>query len=189
MCIRHSKRTQLKQPRAETREKLDEQSLKLNTCMAATQFQPKKVPASAAVALWDQLYTWGRPVKSKQVVYWHSKGKKSTKPTLHIGGKCITKHLCGLVVIVSGYITEMYSVSCEVRTEFIYVMQKKVDRLCGLVVKSSWLHNGDVFSFLWGTNWIYICYVEESRPPLWSSGQSSWLHNGDLLCFMWGTNW
>jgi hypothetical protein len=23
--------------------------------------------------------------------------------------------------------------------------------------------------------YIYICYVEESRPPLWSSGQSSWL--------------
>jgi hypothetical protein len=22
---------------------------------------------------------------------------------------------------------------------------------------------------------MYICYVEESRPPLWSSGQSSWL--------------
>jgi hypothetical protein len=38
-------------------------------------------------------------------------------------------------------------------------------------------------------NWIYICYVEESRPPLWSSGQSSWLHNGDVLCFLWGTNW
>jgi hypothetical protein len=29
--------------------------------------------------------------------------------------------------------------------------------------------------FLWGTNWIYKCYVEESRPPVWSSGQSSWL--------------
>jgi hypothetical protein len=29
--------------------------------------------------------------------------------------------------------------------------------------------------FLWGTNWIYVCYVEESKPPLWSSGQSSWL--------------
>jgi hypothetical protein len=28
---------------------------------------------------------------------------------------------------------------------------------------------------MWGTNWICICYVEESRPPLWSSGQSSWL--------------
>jgi hypothetical protein len=38
--------------------------------------------------------------------------------------------------------------------------------------QSSWLHNGDV---VWGTNWIYICYVEESRPPLWSSDQSSWL--------------
>jgi hypothetical protein len=25
-------------------------------------------------------------------------------------------------------------------------------------------------------------YVEESRPPLRSSGQSSWLHNGDVLC-------
>jgi hypothetical protein len=34
-----------------------------------------------------------------------------------------------------------------------------------------------------------MCYVEESRPPLWSSGQSSWLHNGDVLCFLWGTNW
>jgi hypothetical protein len=22
---------------------------------------------------------------------------------------------------------------------------------------------------------MYICYVEESRPPLWSSGHSSWL--------------
>jgi drug/metabolite transporter (DMT)-like permease len=43
--------------------------------------------------------------------------------------------------------------------------------------------------FLWGTNWIYICYVEESRPPLWSSGQSSWLQFGDVLCLLWGTNW
>jgi hypothetical protein len=30
--------------------------------------------------------------------------------------------LCGLVVIVPGYTTEMYCVSCKVRTEFIYVM-------------------------------------------------------------------
>jgi hypothetical protein len=37
--------------------------------------------------------------------------------------------LCGLVVRVLGY-----CVSCEVRTEFIYVMWKKVDRLCGIVV-------------------------------------------------------
>jgi hypothetical protein len=42
--------------------------------------------------------------------------------------------------------------------------------------QSSWLYSGDVLWFLWGTNWIYKCYVEESRPPLWSSGhQSSWL--------------
>jgi hypothetical protein len=41
--------------------------------------------------------------------------------------------LCGLVVRVLGYTTEMYCASCEVRTE------------CK-------------------------CYVEESRPPLWSSG-------------------
>jgi hypothetical protein len=39
------------------------------------------------------------------------------------------------VIRVSGYTTEMYCVSCEVRTEFIYVMQKEVDRLCGLVVR------------------------------------------------------
>jgi hypothetical protein len=30
--------------------------------------------------------------------------------------------LCGLVVRVPGYIMEMYCVSCEVRTQFIYVM-------------------------------------------------------------------
>jgi hypothetical protein len=41
--------------------------------------------------------------------------------------------------------------------------------------QSSWLHNSDALCFLWGTNWIYMCYVEESRPPLWSSGRSSWL--------------
>jgi hypothetical protein len=30
--------------------------------------------------------------------------------------------------------------------------------------QSSWLQSGDVLCFLWGTNWIYICYVEESTP-------------------------
>jgi hypothetical protein len=39
------------------------------------------------------------------------------------------------VVRVLGYTTETYCASCEVRTEFIYVMYKKVDRLCGLVVR------------------------------------------------------
>jgi hypothetical protein len=55
--------------------------------------------------------------------------------------------------------------------------------------QSYWLQIGDVLCFLWGTNWIYICHVEESRPPPWSRGQSSWLQNGDVLCFLWGTNW
>jgi hypothetical protein len=62
--------------------------------------------------------------------------------------------LCGLVVRVPGCRTEMHCASCEVRTEFD------------------------------------ICYyVEEIRPPLWSSGQSSWLQNGEVLGFLWGTNW
>jgi hypothetical protein len=47
----------------------------------------------------------------------------------------IYDRLCGLVVRVPGYATEMYWVSCEVRTEFIYVIEKKIDRLCGLVVR------------------------------------------------------
>jgi hypothetical protein len=67
----------------------------------------------------------------------------------------------------------MYCVSCEVRTEFIYVMHKKVDRLCGLEVR--------VPGYLTEKYCAYcevrteFIYVEESRPPLWSSGQSSWL--------------
>jgi hypothetical protein len=42
-------------------------------------------------------------------------------------------------------------------------------KLCGMRPplwssgQSSWLHKGDLLCFLWGTNWIYICYVEESR--------------------------
>jgi hypothetical protein len=42
---------------------------------------------------------------------------------------------CGLVVRAPSYTTQMYCDSCEVRTEFIYVLWKKVDRLCGLVVR------------------------------------------------------
>jgi hypothetical protein len=37
---------------------------------------------------------------------------------------------------------------------------------------SSWQHNGDVL-FPVRYELIYICYVEKSRQPLWSSGQSS----------------
>jgi hypothetical protein len=31
---------------------------------------------------------------------------------------------------------------------------------------------------------MYVCYVEENRPPLWSSGEGFCLHNGDELCFL-----
>jgi hypothetical protein len=58
----------------------------------------------------------------------------------------LVKSLCGLAVRVPGYRIETYCVSCEVQTEFI---KKK--------------------------KWIYICYVEETIPLLWSSGQSSWI--------------
>jgi hypothetical protein len=69
----------------------------------------------------------------------------------------------------------MYCASCEVRTEFTCYVEESRPPLWSSG-QSSWLHNGDVLCFLWGTNyWIYICYEEESRPPLWSSGQSSWL--------------
>jgi hypothetical protein len=71
--------------------------------------------------------------------------------------------------------------------------------------QSSWLQNGDVLCFLWGMNWILaltsptsggrsvgivrsrtkatelVSYVGESRPSLWSRGQSSWLQSGDVL--------
>jgi hypothetical protein len=39
------------------------------------------------------------------------------------------------VVRAPGYRTEMYCASCEVLIEFIYVMEKKVYRFCGLVVR------------------------------------------------------
>jgi hypothetical protein len=46
---------------------------------------------------------------------------------LHVIYKKVNR-LCGLVVRVPGYRTEMYCVSCELRTEFIRVIYKKVDR-------------------------------------------------------------
>jgi hypothetical protein len=49
-------------------------------------------------------------------------------------------------------------------------------------------HNPIGLHGLLGDRFILL-YVEESRPPLWSSGQSSWLQNGDVLWFLWGTNW
>jgi hypothetical protein len=69
---------------------------------------------------------------------------------------------------------EMCSVSCEVRTEFIYVMQKKVDSFCGLVVRVPG-YTAEMYSVSCEVRTEFICYVEESRLPLCSSGQSFWL--------------
>jgi hypothetical protein len=77
------------------------------------------------------------------------------------------------VVRVPGYTTEMYCAFCEVRTEFICYVEESRPPLWSSG-QNSWLHNADILCFLSGTNWIYICYVEESMP-LWSNGQSFWL--------------
>jgi hypothetical protein len=84
----------------------------------------------------------------------------------------------------------LISVRCWVnpRALYIYYVEESRPPLWSSG-RCSWLLNGEVFCFLWGTNWIYVCYLEEIRPLLWSSCQSSWLHNGDVLCFLWGTNW
>jgi hypothetical protein len=65
----------------------------------------------------------------------------------------------------------------------LYVMQKKVYRLCGLVVRGPG-YRTEMHCLSCEVRTEFICYVEESRPPLWSSGQSSWLQNGDVLCFL-----
>jgi hypothetical protein len=71
------------------------------------------------------------------------------------------------MVRVPGYRTEMYCASCEVRTEFIYVMQKKVDRHCGIVVRVPDYRTG-MYCASCEVRTEFKCYVEESRPPLWS---------------------
>jgi hypothetical protein len=46
----------------------------------------------------------------------------------------VTDRLCGLVVKVPGYKTEMYCVSCEVQTKFIHVKAM----LGGIPVPTAW---------------------------------------------------
>jgi hypothetical protein len=54
-------------------------------------------------------------------------------------------------------------------------MLKKVDRLCGLVSRvPGYTTEMYCASCEVRTEFIYV-YVEETRPPLWSSSQSSWL--------------
>jgi hypothetical protein len=61
------------------------------------------------------------------------------------------------------------------------------DRLCGLVVRVPG-YTTETYCASCEVRTEFICYVEENRPPLWSSSQSSWLQSGDVFCFLWGTN-
>jgi hypothetical protein len=77
---------------------------------------------------------------------------------------------------------EMYCVSCEVQTEFIYSVEGSRP-LCGLVVRVPG-NRMEMYCVSCEVQTEFIYSVEGSRPSLWSSGQSSWLQNGDVLCFL-----
>jgi hypothetical protein len=61
------------------------------------------------------------------------------------------------VVRVPGYRTEMYCVSCEVRTEFIYIMLKKIDRLGGLLEFLATERRCIVFTVRYELNLSMLC--------------------------------
>jgi hypothetical protein len=78
-----------------------------------------------------------RPVCDKELNVSEKKERKLCEQKMHLNGMVTNNDwrfsfhfpvkyflfiYCGLVVRVPGYTTEMYCVSCEVRTEFIYVM-------------------------------------------------------------------
>jgi hypothetical protein len=63
-----------------------------------------------------------------------------------------------------------------------------VDNFCSLVTRVPG-YTSEMYCASCEVRTEFICYIEESRPPLWSSGQSSWLKKEDVLCFLWGTNW
>jgi hypothetical protein len=48
----------------------------------------------------------------------------------------------------------------------LYVISKKVDRLCGVVVRGPG-YRTEMYCVSCGVRTEFICYVEESRPPLW----------------------
>jgi hypothetical protein len=51
-----------------------------------------------------------------------------------------------------------------------------VTNICSAAVESTVHSYSGIEYFVHKIIWIiYICYVEEIKPPLWFSGQSSWL--------------
>jgi hypothetical protein len=63
-------------------------------------------------------------------------------------------------------VSEICVLFCKYIYIFIYIDVEESRPPLWSSGQSSWLHNGNVLWFLWGKNWMYICYVEESRPPL-----------------------
>jgi hypothetical protein len=85
--------------------------------------------------------------------------------------------LCSLVV--PGYRSEMYCASCEVRTECMYLNYRVLPPVARNIKykgrNMSWvqkLHNKILCQLLrkrrYYLQWIYVCYVKESRLRLWS---------------------
>jgi hypothetical protein len=68
--------------------------------------------------------------------------------------------------------------SCEVRTEsrFNFVMVTLCDS-CEVRTESSFHFVVVTLRDSCEVRTEFICYAKESRPPLWSSGQSSWLQS------------
>jgi hypothetical protein len=65
-----------------------------------------------------------RYILAENTLYSHSRDNvnaKRCKLLIRFPNYVPSDRLCGLVVRVPGYTTEMYCASCEVRTEFIYV--------------------------------------------------------------------
>jgi hypothetical protein len=60
----------------------------------------------------------------------------------------------------------MYCISCEVRTEFIYVMQKKIDHLCGLVVRVPKTTDSEVPGSIPGATRFFWEVAGQKRGPL-----------------------
>jgi hypothetical protein len=79
---------------------------------------------------------------------------------------CSGQHICVTIICtrLENYvlIQMLYS---NVESTYIYMtFAVWNDCLCGLMVRFPGYRT---VCFLWGTNWSYICYVEESRPPVW----------------------
>jgi hypothetical protein len=72
---------------------------------------------------------------------------------------------------------DIFKQESQTRDVINFSNNKRVNSGTASVVngQSSWMQHGDVLCFLRDTNWIDICYVEESRPPLWSGGKCPWL--------------